>query len=260
MRGALAFPFQGSLNLHDLALDLPDFGIFTGERGGKLGAFALKFRQTHAEVLQEFVIKDARQGSVVARPQQAEQRFLFISHSLRSAKFLLELSETLVHHIFGTAFVRLEKKQVVAGGILVQVILRSLQLRFQIQHLLRKPLGSLLRRVPPRFEVLLDVIGSNRVHHVRSQVGILRIETDLYRAAAPEGLDVQASLKVGQHGFPQGRVARGHMEVSGRRLDLPQKTGPGALLRMKLGDPIEAELGYDALRKVIAAEHFVLSL
>ncbi len=112
----------------------------------------------------------------------------------------------MVDYIFGIPLAGFQVKEIIFRGIFLEIVLRFFKLLFQIQHLLREPLGGLLRGVPTRFEVFIYVVRSEGVQDTGCQNRILRIKTKLDRAAAPDWFDVQAIFEARHNAFLNGRV------------------------------------------------------
>src|ERR1700726_4900883 len=106
-----------------------------------------------------------------------------------------------------------------------------LGLGLHVEQLLGKPLGGLLRGIPSRFEVLLNVGGRKRVDDLRREIPVVGLETDFHQAAALQRFDVEVFLELGQELVVDVGVARNR---SGERENLRRGSGLFLIWRRSL--------------------------
>src|SRR5947208_3512975 len=215
--GALTLLPKRGFDFVDLALNFFDARIIGTERRRQLGMLAFELRETFAQILNQLVLENSRQGSELACLNQAVERFLFVSLGLRFGQLFLELLQPLVCDVLTGTLVRFKEDQAIAPRVALKLIFGFFQFYLYAHQLLRKPLRGSLCGLPPCFQALIDIIRGKRIDNARGKFRIARVKSNSYKAAAIDGIDGQAILKplkdsLGQlpiRGFGRGTDCKG---------------------------------------------------
>ena len=127
----------------------------------------------------------------IARLHQAIDRFLFHPVGFRGGQFLVQL----IQFRSGDVLLFVNSQNLVLFLVLDQLFLRGLDLHLEVHQLFRQPVRGLHGGLEAGLEILLDIGGDERVHHVGSEVLVGAAVVDLDDPGIGHQRDAEAALE-----------------------------------------------------------------